>query len=325
MFSEVNEMVVGAAHTPPAPSFCPHGQLYTVLAGDSLFLIAQRFGICLQQLIEANPQIENPNNIFPGQLICIPVPTFPPCPGEIYIVVQGDTLFKIAQRFGVTLEALLAANPEIVNPDLIFPGQKICIPIVGTPPCATGFTYVVAPGDTIYLIAERLGVTVDSILSLNPQITDPNSLRVGELLCLPLPVSIIAPIGEEPVIPQLPISPVMPGPMPCPPREPVTMPLPDLEPSVPSRPPLPIMPGPLPCPPVEDRPYPCPPAQPIVRPLPCPPGGEVAYPSPPGAPTPYPYYPGSFVYATPPVKWEECPYARSRKRRRRLQRRRRMF
>ncbi|NLN06348.1 MAG: SafA/ExsA family spore coat assembly protein [Firmicutes bacterium] len=46
----------------------------------------------------------------------------------VYIVQPGDTLFKIAQRFGVPLDAVIAANPQISNPDLIFPGQKIIIP-----------------------------------------------------------------------------------------------------------------------------------------------------------------------------------------------------
>ena len=63
---------------PLQPTFCPQGQLYTVVAGDSLFLIAKGFGISLQELIAANPQIENPNLIFPGQLICVPVATVPP-------------------------------------------------------------------------------------------------------------------------------------------------------------------------------------------------------------------------------------------------------
>ncbi|MBS4031896.1 MAG: DUF3794 domain-containing protein [Clostridiales bacterium] len=51
------------------------------------------------------------------------LPTF-----TVYIVQKGDTLFKIAQRFRTTVDAILAANPEIKDPNLIFPGQKIIIP-----------------------------------------------------------------------------------------------------------------------------------------------------------------------------------------------------
>lgn len=57
---------------------------------------------------------------------------FPPppstCTGFIYTVQSGDTLFLIAQRFNVSLDSLIAANPQIANPNLIFPGQRICIP-----------------------------------------------------------------------------------------------------------------------------------------------------------------------------------------------------
>ncbi|NLY11822.1 MAG: SafA/ExsA family spore coat assembly protein [Firmicutes bacterium] len=53
-----------------------------------------------------------------------------PCSGFLYTVQPGDTMFFIAQRFGVPLQALIAANPQIQNPNLIFPGQVICIPAV---------------------------------------------------------------------------------------------------------------------------------------------------------------------------------------------------
>ena len=46
----------------------------------------------------------------------------------IYVVQPGDSLFKIAQRFGVALDDLIAANPEIRDPDLIFPGRRFSSP-----------------------------------------------------------------------------------------------------------------------------------------------------------------------------------------------------
>jgi nucleoid-associated protein YgaU len=52
-----------------------------------------------------------------------------PKPGlTVYVVQKSDTLFKIAQRFGTTVAAILRVNPEIKDPNLIFPGQKILIP-----------------------------------------------------------------------------------------------------------------------------------------------------------------------------------------------------
>ncbi|MGM0369354.1 MAG: LysM peptidoglycan-binding domain-containing protein [Bacillota bacterium] len=50
------------------------------------------------------------------------------CKGKTYIVQAGDTLYEIAQRHSVTLEDLLAVNPQIENPNQISVGQEICIP-----------------------------------------------------------------------------------------------------------------------------------------------------------------------------------------------------
>lgn len=66
----------------------------------------------------------------------VQIPPPPPvCPGEIYTVKAGDTLFRIAQRFNIPLNDLIAANPQITNPALIFPGQQICIPTLPAQCC----------------------------------------------------------------------------------------------------------------------------------------------------------------------------------------------
>ncbi len=55
------------------------------------------------------------------------------CDGQFYTIRPTDTLQNIARRFGVTVEQILVANPQIVNPNIIFVGQVICIPIKITP------------------------------------------------------------------------------------------------------------------------------------------------------------------------------------------------
>lgn len=63
------------------------------------------------------------------------VPPPPPiCDGLFYTVKARDTLFKISHKFGVTVDEILAANPQIVNKDLICIGQVICIPPVNPEP-----------------------------------------------------------------------------------------------------------------------------------------------------------------------------------------------
>jgi len=59
------------------------------------------------------------------------------CSGQLYTVKASDTLFGIAQRFGVTVRNITAVNPQIANPDIIFVGQVICIPTAGPTPTPT--------------------------------------------------------------------------------------------------------------------------------------------------------------------------------------------
>ncbi len=174
---------------------CPTGcgGPYVVQPGDSLFAIAQRFGTTVQAILNCNPQITNPNQIFVGQVLCVPGAPAPtqPCPGGcggLYIVQPGDTLFNIAQRFGTTVQQLQTCNPQITNPNLIHPGTFLCVPQgAGAPPCPPGCgnPYTVQPGDTLFFIAQRFGTTVQAILACNPQITNPDLIFPGQVFCVP--------------------------------------------------------------------------------------------------------------------------------------------
>lgn len=73
---------VVAGQVPRPPKKCS-GQLYTIRAADSLFSIARRFGVTVEQILTANPQIVNPNIIFVGQVICIPSVTPGPTPTPV--------------------------------------------------------------------------------------------------------------------------------------------------------------------------------------------------------------------------------------------------
>lgn len=146
---------------------CPGGTIYIVRAGDTLFLIAQRFGTTVNALIAANPGI-NPNNLMIGQAICVPVPGPAPCTGFIYTIQPGDTFFLIGQRFGVTVAALMAANPG-VDPNRLVVGQRICIPQVAPPPVTPRTCSVtlvprapmIAPaaGGAMWLRTDQFGMT----------------------------------------------------------------------------------------------------------------------------------------------------------------------
>ena len=122
-------------------------------------------------------------------------PTPPPAPvPQIYVVQSGDTLGGISAAHGVSIEELVAAN-NITDPDVLAVGQELVIPgseaapqpaapaaIEAAPAAASEpSVYVVQDGDSLYAIADRLGVDADSIVALNG-LADPDVLAVGQEL-----------------------------------------------------------------------------------------------------------------------------------------------
>lgn len=95
-----------------------------------------------------------------------------------YVVQRGDTLYRIGRRYAVSVQALLAANPQLANGDYIVPGQVLTIPDRGTN------RYVIQPGDTFYYIARRFNVDLDDLLASNPSV-NPQALQVGQTIIVP--------------------------------------------------------------------------------------------------------------------------------------------
>lgn len=119
---------VGSAPAPtPVPPPTLPGGTYTVEHGDTLSGIAAKHGITLGALELANPQVRNPNLIVVGQVLHIPGHGSIPAP-RTYTVEHNDTLSGIAAAHHVSLGALESANPQIHDPNEIWPGQVIHLP-----------------------------------------------------------------------------------------------------------------------------------------------------------------------------------------------------
>jgi LysM repeat protein len=132
------------------------GRTITVQWGDTLSGLAAMCGTTVDAIRAANPGLgwwvyagqvlyiptgytQNPG-YYPGKVA--PYPNY----GETYVIRRGDTLGNIAVRYGVNLNALLAANPQIWNASRIFPGQVITIPARAYyPPAYYPPPYVPAP------------------------------------------------------------------------------------------------------------------------------------------------------------------------------------
>lgn len=111
--------------------------IYTVKPGDNLILLSRRFGIPANR-IAADNALRYPNNLIVGQSLVIMSNSMR------YVLQEGQTLYSVAQEFGVPLETLLEANPN-VNPISLQPGDVIIIPMESNvsrrPATVNGYAY----------------------------------------------------------------------------------------------------------------------------------------------------------------------------------------
>lgn len=166
-------------YTPPAGST---QEYYVVKAGDTLWNIAKKYGLSVDELKSLNNLTSNALSI--GQRLKIKpstqTPSVPePDTGEYYIVKKGDTLYGIAGRYGMTVNELKSLNNLTSNALSI--GQRLLIK-PATP--STGeTTHTVKAGDTLYAIARTYGTTVDAIKQANNMTS--NTLTIGRVLIIP--------------------------------------------------------------------------------------------------------------------------------------------
>lgn len=118
-----------------ASGSCP--AYITVQWGDTLSGIAKQCGTTVDAIRAANPGLGW--WLYAGQVLYIPTgytpPASPPTYGGTYTVQWGDTLGIISKKTGASVSALLAVNPQITNPSLIYAGQVIYLPAgTGSPP-----------------------------------------------------------------------------------------------------------------------------------------------------------------------------------------------
>jgi len=182
---------------------------HTVAPGDTLYRIAQQYGVDVATLAQVN-NIANPSLIYRGQVLIIPGLSIPDDSATVenpliagtpvvHVVQRGESLNMIASQYGTTVEQILQAN-TIANPNRIYPGQSLNIwvsPEVAQavspapevvqavePPPTTNISYVVQPGETLGIIAQRYGMSWTTLAQMNG-IYDPNHIEVGQTITIP--------------------------------------------------------------------------------------------------------------------------------------------
>ncbi len=175
-------------------------RVHVVAWGDSLAVIAARYGVTVEAIIAAN-NLPPDGRITAGQALVIPhapldegalEPPAAPAPQDtvVHVVQRGETLFRISLRYGVPMDRIVAAN-NILNPAQIYAGQQLVIPTENEPaaPAASEgapIQHTVQPGEILGRIANQYGVSMASILQAN-HISNPSLLYAGQVINIPVP------------------------------------------------------------------------------------------------------------------------------------------
>ena len=187
------------------------GGTYTVVSGDGLYAIARKTGTSIEDLLSLNG-LSLTSTIYPGQVLTLSAnnegatveestestveetqeetssqETVSTENAQLYYVHQGDTLYRIARNYGISLSTLLTWNNLSVDSS-IYPGQALKVSEEATSSSeetatsseSTETTYTVQPGDGLWRIAKNHGLTLDELKSLN-QLTS-NIIHPGQVL-----------------------------------------------------------------------------------------------------------------------------------------------
>lgn len=96
-----------------------------------------------------------------------------------YVVRRGDTIHRVARRYGMNVTALYGANPHLKEHSYLYPGQVVHIPV------RTTSRYVIQAGDTLWDLALRFNISLAELQAANPD-ADPRRLRIGQSIVLPV-------------------------------------------------------------------------------------------------------------------------------------------
>lgn len=166
---------------------------YTIKSGDTLYGISKKYNIPFDELLDNNTHIKNPSLVRIGDEINIPdlsVDNNKISNGNTgkYVVKRGDTMAKIANELGVSLNELLSNNSQIKNPSLIHIGDEINIPKKINNESVKNNnieSYVVKSGDSFGKISKRFGIPVDELINANSHIKNPSLIKIGDEINIP--------------------------------------------------------------------------------------------------------------------------------------------
>ncbi|MCQ6277551.1 LysM peptidoglycan-binding domain-containing protein [Bacillus sp. V3B] len=164
--------------------------VHTVQSSDTLWKIAQKYNVSVDSIVKAN-NLNVTQYLYIGQKLIIPAsqPSQPPVvtqPDTIHVVQSGDTLWKIAQKYGITIQEIFQANKLNEN-DYLYIGQKLTIPAKQTSPAplVPEVIHTVQTGDTLWKISVKYNTTIQKVVDHN-QLDVNKPIMIGQQLKIPV-------------------------------------------------------------------------------------------------------------------------------------------
>jgi LysM repeat protein len=188
LVSMVGLSAVNSAAAQDSPATVVH----VVAWGETLSGIALRYNVMVADIVAAN-DLPQADHIYAGQRLVIPgasaAASTNDAPASQHTVQAGENLFRIGLQYGVSVDALLAAN-GLADPDEIYAGQQLTIPasgigndVLSSQPEA-GSVHLVQRGETLSAIGRQYGVSVEALSTAN-NLLNPSQIYAGQRLVIP--------------------------------------------------------------------------------------------------------------------------------------------
>ena len=180
--------------------------LHTIEKGQSLYSISSMYGVTQSDIVKLNPGSDE--KIFVGRTLRIPRTAANTQTETFHTIAQGETLYRLTVKYGVSAKAICDANPGLSAENFRI-GQVIRIPSVGEagPVTTETVTESVIPPiqgpvqsrckemhkvkrkETVYSISREYGISEAELIAANPELKGENKIKKGTFLCIPFPTA----------------------------------------------------------------------------------------------------------------------------------------
>ena len=192
--------------------------LHTIEKGQSLYSISSMYGVTQSDIVKLNPGSDE--KIYVGRALRIPRTAANTQTETFHTIAQGETLYRLTVKYGVSVKAICDANPGLSAENFRI-GQVIRIPsadktdvvttenaaeieipaIQGPVQSRCRDMHKVKRKETVYSISREYGLTEAELIAANPELKGENKIKKGTFLCIPYPTAQVETAAKPKIVP----------------------------------------------------------------------------------------------------------------------------